>query len=184
MNVFDVTLFRWLNSLVFLNLPVGGWIDAWIIFKAEFLGLWILGILALILIFSKNKKSWLQISFYALLSSAIARFIFTDIIRFFYHRPRPFEILENTNQLIFHSLGSSFPSGHAAFFFAVAASVFFFHRIWGIIFFGITLYIGTGRIEAGLHWPTDIIMGAVVGIFSAWLVQFFVRKIKERHNAA
>lgn len=167
MNAFDIAIFRRLNSLVFWK----GWIDSWIVFKAEFLGWWIFGILALLVIFSKNKRRWLKVSFYALLSGVVSRFIFTEIIRFFYNRPRPFEVLEDMNQLVFHSSGSSFPSGNAAFFFAVAVSVFFLHRIWGLIFFGMALYVGTGRVEVGVHWPTDILGGAAVGIFSAWLVQ-------------
>lgn len=180
MSAFDINLFYWFNSLVFWK----DWIDVWIIFKAQFLGWWILGILVLLTIFFKNKIGWLQASFYALISGIVSRFIFAEVIRFFYNRPRPFEVLENINQLIFHSPGSSFPSGHAAFFFAIAASIFFFHRIWGAIFFGLALYIGTGRIEVGVHWPTDILAGMAVGIFSAWLVQKIAEKTRKRLNAA
>lgn len=172
MNSFDLIVFRWLNSLVFWK----DWIDVWIVFKAQFLGWWILGILALLIVVSHNKKEWLKIFFYAVISGVASRFVFAEIIRFFYNRPRPFEVLENINQLLFHSSGGSFPSGHASFFFAVAVSVFFFHRIWGIIFLGMTLYVGIGRIEAGLHWPSDILAGAVVGFVSAWLIQKFLRR--------
>lgn len=173
---FDVAVFRWLNSLVFLDPPVGGWIDAWIVFKAVFLGWWILVILFLLAVFSSQKKFWTKAIIFSLTSGAVSRFIFTEAIRFFYNRPRPFEVLENINQLIFHSSGGSFPSGHAAFFFAVAASIFFFHRTWGIIFFGMALYMGIGRIEVGVHWPTDILGGMAVGIFSAWVVRKIVKR--------
>lgn len=173
MNAFDVIIFRWLNSLVFWK----DWIDTIIIFKAEFLGWWILGILVILIAVSKKRKEWVRVLFWAGLSGTVSRFLFTGIIRFFYNRPRPFEVLENLNQLVTHSTGDSFPSGHAAFFFAIASSVFFFHRIWGIIFFGVALYMGIGRIEAGLHWPTDILGGMAVGIFSAWLINFIKNKI-------
>ena len=101
----------------------------------------------------------------------LTRFVFTEVIRFFYNRPRPFEVLENINQLVTHSSGGSFPSGHVAFFSAISAMIFFYHRIWGLVFLGITLFMGMGRIGAGIHWPTDILGGFAVGIFSAWLIK-------------
>lgn len=175
MNSFDFLIFGWLNSLVFWK----GWIDAVIVFKSIFLGWWILVILTVLIIFSKNKIGWLKASFYALLSGTVSRFVFTEIIRSFYNRPRPFDLPAEAlakagvflKQLIFHSSGYSFPSGHVAFFSAIAASIFFFNKLWGIIFLGIALYVGTGRVEAGIHWPSDIIGGALVGLFSAWIVK-------------
>src|SRR3989344_2463971 len=170
----DITIFRWLNSLVFWNPPAGGWIDTVIIFKSQFLGWWILVGIALIVFFQRKNISLIpanrRMVVEALFAGILSRLVFTEIIRFFYNRPRPFEVLENINQLVMHSSCGSFPSGHAAFFFAIASSVFFFHRVWGIIFFGTALYMGIGRIEVGVHWPTDILGGMVVGIFSAWLI--------------
>ena len=178
MNSFDLIVFRWLNSLVFWK----DWIDMWIIFKAEFLGWWILVGAALIVIFQRQNISLIRANrrmvMEALFAGILSRFVFTEVIRFFYNRPRPFEVLENINQLLAHSPGNSFPSGNASFFFAIASSVFFFHRVWGIIFFGMALYMGIGRIEVGIHWPTDILMGMAVGIFSAWIVKILFARYK------
>lgn len=98
----------------------------------------------------------------------LARGIITEAIRFFYHSPRPFEAL-SFSALISES-GSSFPSGHAAFFFALAMTVFYYGRRLGWWFFSFALVVGFARIFAGVHWPLDILGGAGVGILSGFLV--------------
>ncbi|MDP3762826.1 MAG: phosphatase PAP2 family protein [bacterium] len=171
---FDVELFRWLNSWA----GVRELWDTLIIFRTEWLGYWVGGALGLFLIFGKEKKRELRMVFEALAASLISRFVFTEIIRYFYNRPRPFEVLQDIYQLVQYDAGGSFPSGHAAFFFALAASVFFYHRVWGIIFFLAALSIGLGRVSAGIHWPSDILGGAVVGILTSFLVNYFIARFK------
>jgi len=115
---------------------------------------------------------------FAFASAAVARLGVAEIIRFFYNRPRPFETLEGARQLIEHSGGGSFPSGHASLSFAVAAAVYFYYPKTSILFFFAALSIGVGRVAAGLHWPSDILGGAAVGILSAWLLEFLFKKFK------
>lgn len=174
MNALDISIFQYLNSWAGIN----SFYDWAIIFRAEYLP-WVVGIgIFLFLIFGRNKKRELWMPIQAFASAIMARFVFTEIIRFFYNRPRPFEILQNIHQLIQHEAGGSFPSGHAAFFFALAMGVYYYHRVWGIIFFLAAISIGGGRVAAGLHWPSDILGGAVVGILSAILINFLFKKIK------
>src|SRR3989338_1280619 len=154
--------------------------DALIIFMAEYLP-WAAGIaIFLFLVFVREKKKEFRMLIVAFLAVILSRFGFTEIIRYFYDRPRPFEVAEGLKTLLEHSSGGSFPSGHAAFFFALAMGVFFYRRIWGLVFFAAALSIGFGRVAAGLHWPSDILGGAVVGIFSAVLIKFFLRKYNNR----
>ena len=149
--------------------------DSIIIFLAEYLP-WAVGIgIFLFLVFGRDKKRELWMIIQSFASATVARFVFTEIIRYFWNRPRPFEVLQNVNQLISHETGGSFPSGHAAFFFALATGVFFYKKWWGVLFYAFALAIGLGRIATGLHWPSDILGGAVVGIFSAWLIKILLK---------
>src|SRR3989339_1188712 len=62
----------------------------------------------------------------------------------------------------------SFPSGHATIAFAIAGTIFFHDRLAGIICMGVALLVGCSRIGIGVHYPTDIFAGAVVGLVVAW----------------
>jgi len=151
---------------------------ALIAFTAEYLP-WVTGAgILLFLIFGSYKKREFWMIVQAFAGAIIARFVFTEIIRYFYDRQRPFEIVDGMKQLIQHSPGGSFPSGHAAFFFALATGVFFYRKRWGILFYALAFSIGFGRVAAGLHWTSDIFGGAVVGILSALLMRVLMKKLR------
>lgn len=146
-----------------------------IIFSAKYLGYILLAVF-LILFFKNRNKVFL---FVPLISALVSRFIFTEIIRFFYFRPRPF-IEQAVNPLIEHAPDASFPSGHAAFFFALSAGIYSFDKRAGIWFFAGSLLIGSARVFAGLHYFTDILGGLLIGIFSFWLVNLIFRKFPQK----
>lgn len=171
---FDITLFRFINGLSG-KLQLLDWLG---IFLADYLGyLIILGTIILLFI----EKDWRQRFYFfslAALSVILSRGIITEVIRFFYYRPRPFLII-NTHQLINSDQTGSFPSGHATAYFALAMVAFYFceknrealSRKWEWWFFGATLLMGIARIFIGVHWPSDILGGALIGIGSTYLIK-------------
>lgn len=77
---------------------------------------------------------------------------------------------------------SSFPSDHAALFFTLAIGVFFISRRLGIFaLIYTTLFICLPRIYLGLHFPTDIVAGAIIGIIIGWIgnLSFFRIRISK-----
>ncbi len=169
----DLTIFHYLNSFAGRY----GWLDALAVFSADYLQYWLVGGLLALAYFYRRQNGF-RIFTDALLAALFSRLILTEIIRFFYEKPRPFEVT-NVYQLVNHSSGGAFPSGHAAFFFALAAAMFLYDRFWGSVFFVGAVLISVSRVIVGIHWPADILGGAVVGIFSGVLI-FFI--MKRRHS--
>ncbi len=86
-----------------------------------------------------------------------------------YFRARPFVDLD-LNVLFYQPTDSSFPSNAPALAFAVATAVFLAHRRLGVAMYGIAFLYGFARVYSGLHYPTDTLAGAAIGITAAMLV--------------
>lgn len=169
----DINIFNGVNSLA------GQWayLDVAGIFFAKYLGYIIIG--AGLLLFClpalpagqaggrQGKKFKVILS--AFLAAITARFGIVELIRWLWERPRPF-VENHVNLLLDKASEPSFPSGHAAFYFAIATVIYFYNKKLGIIFFTASVLMGLSRIFGGVHWPSDILAGALVGIFSGWLV--------------
>jgi undecaprenyl-diphosphatase len=117
--------------------------------------------------------------FQAVLSGIIARFFITEIIREVWFRARPF-VENSVNMLIPYSAKeSSFPSGHASIYFAISTIIYLYNKKLGIGFLVASFLICLSRIFVGIHWPSDILAGIVVGIGTALIVHKLFLKIKK-----
>lgn len=172
----DTAIFQYLHNFA----GQGVYLDALIIFCAKYLAYALVVLFGFIAIFSTNRRKSLIMFFYAAASVILARLVITEIIRYFYPQIRPFVALNFTP--LIYDYANSFPSGHAAFFFALAMAIFFFHKKWGVVYFLGAIIITLSRIMAGIHWPIDILGGMVVGIGSAFLVNFLAKKIYRGQN--
>lgn len=165
----DTTLFLKINDLAHQS----ALLDKLGVFFAVYSGYVLLAVLVFTWFYRPAKINRLMIII-ALISAGISRGMITTIIRFFDHSLRPFQVMR-VNQLIPES-GYSFPSGHAAFYFALSMAVYLYNKKLGIAFFAVSLVMGVARIYAGVHWPADILGGILVGIVTALAVNFAIRK--------
>ena len=124
----------------------------------------------------KSRKAHAKFLCQAIAAVILARCIITEAIRFFWERPRPF-VENNITPLIEHVTSPSFPSGHAAVFFAIGAVVYFYNKKAGILFLLGAAILSGARVFAFLHWPTDILAGAIIGVASALFVVRISRRL-------
>ena len=103
-----------------------------------------------------------------------ASYVIVDLIlKPIVDRPRPFELFD-LQLIVDPPTTSSFPSGHTASSFAAAASIFYYNRRCGIPAFLIASAVGISRVYLCVHWPSDVVIGALVGIVIAYAAIWFM----------
>lgn len=90
-------------------------------------------------------------------------YVVCDVLGGAMPRRRPFERLTDVVCLTPHDRGRSFPSRHVASGLAMAAIGGGEHPRLGVLMAAVAWSLGATRIAAGLHYPTDVLAGAVLG---------------------
>jgi undecaprenyl-diphosphatase len=99
--------------------------------------------------------------FHALLAVALAVALGSAIAAAWV-RPRPF-LVHPAHVLVARSFDGSFPSIHATAAFAVATAVVFYNRRAGAVLLVLAALIAFSRVYIGLHYPGDVLAGALLG---------------------
>lgn len=96
-------------------------------------------------------------------------------------RVRPCNVIEQTHLTVKKSKSYSMPSNHAANFFALATVFSFFYDNKKKWFYSIAGLVAFSRVSVGVHYPFDIIAGALVGSIIAWLALLIFKKINLKY---
>ena len=125
---------------------------------------WFPPLVAVLLAFNKRTRGYTAP---ILLSSLLGGLILVHAIKDAMPRPRPSNL--SFAQPMEEHRQSSFPSGHTTLAFCTATSAFYVARRTGRQKVGAVLFpwaalVGWSRIYRGVHWPSDVVAGACIGI--------------------
>ncbi|MBX2932740.1 MAG: phosphatase PAP2 family protein [Ferruginibacter sp.] len=132
-------------------------------------------------IIKKDKKMQQNAAYMVgsfLLSSAIS-----NTLKNICKQKRPYEMYPEITKLSSGG-GYSFPSGHTSAAFSTAASLCFYYPKWYIITPAClwATSVAVARMYQGVHYPKDIVTGAVVGVGSAWATYKFQKWMNKKHK--
>ena len=121
----------------------------------------------LIIIFLKKYRIVGYLTLIALtLNLLLGDTILKDVIQ----RPRPYDVLEGLDIIIKKSTSYSFPSGHASMAFAIVGTMSYFFKKYRVYLYTIATLIALSRIYLLVHYPTDVLVGILLGLFSSFIV--------------
>lgn len=95
-----------------------------------------------------------------------AAFVLVTLLRAAVNRARPYETLKIEPLLDKRKKGKSFPSRHTFSAFAIATVLFWLLPIAGTVTAVFALLLACARVIAGVHYPSDVVAGALLGILS------------------
>ena len=114
---------------------------------------------------------------YGLLSMGAGALITNVCLKNLVARPRPYEVVEGLVPLIGKPTDYSFPSGHTCASFACALVLYrILPKKYGVPAVILASLIAFSRLYVGVHYPTDVLGGMFVGIFSSCLVLWIGKK--------
>ena len=139
---------------------------------------------AVMLFFKKTRKCGIVVLVSYALVFLGGQYVLKDLIA----RERPCVIDQTVELIVARKTSYSCPSTHTAWAFAAATSIFLRFKKWGIALFAVAAVIGFSRLYLFMHFPTDVLFGAVLGaafaIGTHYLVNAFRKKEPEKEESA
>ena len=137
--------------------------------------LWI--VIGVVLCVSKKyRRGGMQMLSAELLSFIVGNLIIKNMV----DRLRPCQIDETVSLIVKIPFDSSFPSGHTLNGITAAVTLMFIDKRMGIPAIVLAVLIAFSRMYNFMHFPTDVLAGAVLGVVSAVFVNFlFKRAVRE-----
>ncbi|MDR1663102.1 MAG: glycosyltransferase family 39 protein [Endomicrobium sp.] len=168
---FDHFVFKFINSnlkskfLDFFAMPVS-YCDA----KNFNLSFFIVLTICIFILWKNEKKHfWAKLTQMASIIAIGA--VMVHFLKHYFERSRPLEIFgENTNILFEKLYTLSFPSGHTELAFSLCTFMFIMVKKYRYLYVLFAFSSGFYRVYSGNHFPLDVLIGALIGAFSAYTV--------------
>lgn len=101
-------------------------------------------------------------------------FLAVTIFRANYSARRPYEIYQFTPLLPKETQGKSFPSRHVFSIFILGTTFFVVSEPLGIVTYALGIVLAVIRVVTGVHFPKDVLVGALLGVFLGAAGYFFL----------
>lgn len=135
--------------------------------------IWIV-IAVLLLLFSSTRKVGFTVGLSLLSNLLVMNLILKNLVA----RVRPYEAIDSLTRLVPAERSFSFPSGHAGHAFAAAVVLYcMLPKKYGIPALVLAGLISVSRMYVGVHYPTDVLAGAVIGTGIALLCVALVKRL-------
>ena len=139
---------------------------------------WIL-IVAMLVMYRNTRKDGLYCVVSLIMCFIVVNLFLKNVIA----RIRPYDAMEQIRCLVEPQMDYSFPSGHTAIAFAASVPVFILSsKRLGVVMLIFSVLMGLSRIYVCVHYPTDVIGGAVIGILCGLVTGLVIYPRFERHN--
>lgn len=167
----DVSIFRALNGLC-------GWspaLDRIVVHMEVLKGSLFMGIVGLLWYWpDKEMKRRRETILTIILAVAVSLIVNRLISTLVPYRVRPmYSIGANAPTFEWHAdleHWSSFPSDNATYLFAIASGFWLISRWWGLFFGAFATFAALARVYLGIHYPSDVLVGALIGIATSLVV--------------
>ena len=160
----DIKILKWVHE-VFHDQTWLNYIMKYVTYIGEFIAGAIICAIVL-LIFKKTRWAGVAVGIAIVLDVLIVNVI----LKLSVNRARPWQTYPDLGFHEFHqSIGvreptdSSFPSGHTAGLFAAAVALVMFYKVKGLPALAVAFLVAISRIYLCMHFPTDVLGGAIIG---------------------
>ena len=156
----DFLRFGWLTEVMRFLTSLGNGGVIWIVLAA------------ILLCIKRYRKTGTAMAVALLLGYLVTNLILKNLVI----RTRPYDAIAGLQALIGPLRDSSFPSGHTTS--SIAAGFVMLKgtpRYIGVPAFVLAVLIALSRLYLGVHYPTDVLAGALIGLFAAFSAKYIVK---------
>lgn len=134
----------------------------------------------LLLFFKPTRRAGVSALCAMLIGLIVVNFTIKPLVA----RDRPWLVIENFVNLVPEHDPNSFPSGHtnAAFAFALAVCMSAPKGWMKVAAVCMSVVMGLSRLYVGVHYPSDVLAGAIIGALCAWAAWRAYEIVEDRRN--
>ncbi|MGL5354116.1 MAG: phosphatase PAP2 family protein, partial [Clostridium sp.] len=125
------------------------------------------------------SRKYRKVGFMVLGALALGLILGEGILKNIIQRDRPFINMDGIDNIIKAPTSYSFPSGHTTASFAAAGVLAMNFRNKSFYIFTVAILIAFSRLYLGVHFPTDIISGIILGLMCAYISLLIGKRFKE-----